>query len=154
MAQINITGKSTMIRLMRVMTVAFAALVVSGAIAVAQPAPGSAAPGAQPKAGTTGAPQAAAPGAAVVPMPRRDTPTYTQLPISTEQESKIKALAGENRGAASAPGTIAADATLPANIELRDLPADLGLGPYGYAVVGGQVAVVDRDTRRVVQVVR
>jgi hypothetical protein len=142
-----------MIRLTRIMTVVFAALVVSGATAVAQPAPGSAAPAAQPKAATPATPQAA-PGAAVVPMPRRDTPTYTQLPISAEQESKIKALAGENRGGASAPGTIAADATLPANIELRDLPADLGLGPYGYAVVGGQVAVVDRDTRRVVQVVR
>jgi hypothetical protein len=143
-----------MIRLTRIMTVVFAALVVSGATAVAQPAPGSAAPAAQPKGATPATPQAAAPGAAVVPTPRRDTPTYTQLPISAEQESKIKAMVGENRGGASAPGTIAADATLPAHIELRDLPADLGLGPYGYAVVGGQVAVVDRDTRRVIQVIR
>ncbi|HVL71618.1 MAG TPA: DUF1236 domain-containing protein [Beijerinckiaceae bacterium] len=85
--------------------------------------------------------------------PRLDAPLITELPINPDQEKQIRELAGKN-GAVPGPIRMAPGATLPSGIELRDLPAQIGLGPYGYARLGDQVVIVDPDTRRIVHVVQ
>jgi hypothetical protein len=139
----------------RIALIAFATLLSSVTFATAQtPAAPSAAPEATAPAAQPPAAAAPATTGAVAPtrIPRAaPSPAVTQLPMTPEQQAKVKALAG---GGTSSPGTVAADATLPANVPLRDLPAEIGLSPYGYAVVGNQVAVVDPDTRRVIYVIQ
>jgi hypothetical protein len=97
--------------------------------------------------------QTSGPPASTAGEPRLDAPLFTELPITPEQEKELKALAGKEAGTPG-PVRMSTGATLPAGIELRNLPAQIGLGPYAFARVGDQIVVVDPDTRRVIHVVQ
>ena len=74
--------------------------------------------------------------------PRTPTPDITQLPVTSDQQARIRELvARENR----------LGATVPPEVELRPLPDEIGLGPYHYALVGNVIVVVDPDSRSVIQ---
>ena len=60
--------------------------------------------------------------------------------VSPQQRARIKALVPA--GAAASGKTLSEGATLPASVELRELPSDVGLSQYRYAVVGKQAVVV------------
>jgi hypothetical protein len=87
-----------------------------------------------------------------LPSPRDEprTSDITQPTVTPEQQAKIKALAGAASGAASSV-RLSAGATLPSGIQLHDLPAEIGLGGYRYAHVGGQIVIVDPDTNTIIQ---
>lgn len=100
--------------------------------------------------------QAAPTQATQVPSPTSgpSTPDITQLVVTPEQQAKLKELAGRERTADAQSARVSEGTTLPSAIELRDLPPDMGLGPYRYAVVGQQIVVVDPDTRSIIQLIK
>ncbi|HEX8168205.1 MAG TPA: type II secretion system protein GspM [Beijerinckiaceae bacterium] len=95
---------------------------------------------------------ARAPQAAQAPTAdsRGTTPGTTPAPATSDQQAKIKALAG-NAPRGTTSRKLAPGGTLPPGIEPRQLPSEIGL-PYGYAFVGDQVVLVDPDTLSIVQV--
>ena len=75
----------------------------------------------------------------------RETPTpdITELPVTSDQQERIRALV---------PRDAQRQATLPPGIELREIPSELGLGPYRYALVGSAIVIVDPDSGNIIQV--
>lgn len=92
---------------------------------------------------TTTAPGAAATGA-------------VSTTVTTEQQAKIKAFVTKEKVksvAAPAGFTVATGATLPAAVEVRSFPADIGV-KHSFAVVGDRTVLVEPGTRKIVQVIQ
>jgi hypothetical protein len=75
--------------------------------------------------------------------PRTTTPDITQLPVTSAQQDRLRALV---------PRDVLRQATLPPGIELREIPPELELGSYRYALVGDAIVVVDPDSGNIIQV--
>jgi hypothetical protein len=75
--------------------------------------------------------------------PRTTTPDTTQLPVTSAQQDRIRALV---------PRDALRQVTLPPGIELREIPPELELGSYRYALVGEAIVIVDPDSGNIVQV--
>ena len=75
--------------------------------------------------------------------PRTPTPDVTQLPVTSAQQERIRALV---------PRDALRQATLPPGIELREIPPELELGSYRYALVGDAIVIVEPDSGNIVQV--
>ena len=89
---------------------------------------------------------------AAAPAAEASASESTQPTLTPKQKEKIKALAGpadETSGM-----RLSAGATLPPNVELREIPDEAELGHYRVAVVGAQVALVDPDTRSIIEVLQ
>lgn len=84
------------------------------------------------------------------------TTTTTQTTVTTEQQAKVKAyVTKEKRKSVAAPSgfTVSSGAVLPQDVELYDLPSDVGVTKYRYSVVGDRTVLVDPGTRKVIQVI-
>lgn len=118
----------------RLITAAAATLVLTGA-ALAQSATTTT---------TTTAPGAATTGA------------VSTTTVTTEQQAKIKAFVAKEKVksvAAPAGFTVAAGATLPATVEVKSFPADVGV-KHSYTVIGDRTVLVEPGTRKIIQVVQ
>lgn len=76
--------------------------------------------------------------------------------VTTEQQAKIKAFVTKEKVksvAAPAGFTVATGATLPAAVEVRSFPADVGV-KHSFAVVGDRTVLVEPGTRKIVQVIQ
>lgn len=76
--------------------------------------------------------------------------------VTTEQQSKIKAfVAKEKMKSVAAPAgfTVATGATLPATVEVKSFPADVGV-KHSYTVIGDRTVLVEPGTRKIVQVIQ
>lgn len=76
--------------------------------------------------------------------------------VTTEQQAKIKAFVTKEKVksvAAPAGFTVATGATLPATVEVRSFPADVGV-KHSFAVVGDRTVLVEPGTRKIVQVIQ
>lgn len=119
----------------RIITAAALALAVSGA-AVAQTAT------------TTTTVPAPAGGAA--------TGSVSTTMVTTEQQAKVKAFVMKEKMksvAAPAGFTVAAGATLPAAVEVKTFPADVGV-KHSYTVIGDRTVLVEPGTRKIVQIIQ
>jgi Protein of unknown function (DUF1236) len=133
----------------RILTAAALTLAITGA-ALAQTAPATTAPGASGAAGSAGAK------ATVGTTAPAGATGSVAATLTAEQQSKVKAfIAKEKVKSVAAPAgfTVAAGATLPASVELRTFPADVGV-KQSYAVVGERTVLVEPATRRIVQVIQ
>lgn len=77
--------------------------------------------------------------------------------ITTEQQAKVKAyITKEKVKSVAAPSgfTVQTGATLPAAVEVRTFPADVGVKQYSYAVIGDRTVLVEPSSRRIVQVIQ
>jgi hypothetical protein len=77
--------------------------------------------------------------------------------ITTDQQAKVKAyITKEKIKSVAVPSgfTVQTGAMLPAAIEVRTFPADLGVKQYSYAVVGERTVLVEPGSRRIVQVIQ
>jgi hypothetical protein len=79
------------------------------------------------------------------------------IELSPQQETRIySTLSTETVGVAPAEVELRVGATLPAEVELREVPATIEIPAvrrYRYTVIGGRVVLVDPDSRRVVRVI-
>ena len=80
---------------------------------------------------------------ALAQEPRTPTPDITELPVTSAQQERLRALV---------PRDALRQATLPPGVELREIPSELGLGSYRYALVGNVIVVVDPDSGNIIQV--
>ncbi|HEX8665941.1 MAG TPA: DUF1236 domain-containing protein [Beijerinckiaceae bacterium] len=74
--------------------------------------------------------------------PRTPTPDITELPVTSAQQDRIRALV---------PRDALRQATLPPGIELREIPPELELGSYRYALVGDVIVIVDPDSGYIIK---
>jgi hypothetical protein len=89
--------------------------------------------------------------------PGAATGSVSATTITTDQQSKVKAyVTKEKVKSVTAPSgfTVSTGATLPADIELRTFPADVGVTQYRYTVIGDRTVLVDPGSRRIVQVIQ
>ena len=83
--------------------------------------------------------------------------TVSSTTITTDQQAKVKAyVAKEKVKSVAVPSgfTVQSGATLPASVEIRTFPADVGVKQYSYAVVGDRTVLVEPGSRRIVQVIQ
>lgn len=88
--------------------------------------------------------------------PAAGTTGAVSTTITTEQQSKIKAFVMKEKTksvAAPAGFTVAAGATLPATVEVKTFPADVGV-KHSYTVIGDRTVLVEPGTRKIVQVIQ
>ena len=80
-----------------------------------------------------------------------------QITIGQPEQTRIKEyVVKEKVKSVAVPSGFAVQtgATLPASVEVRTFPADVGIKQYSYAVVGERTVLVEPGSRRIVQVIQ
>lgn len=89
-----------------------------------------------------------------LPTPPSTVSTPSVL-TTLDQEDKIRGVAAEQR-ADTPPARdfiVATGVELPPSVEVHELPQDVGIPNYKFAVVGRDTVLVDPSTRRIVKVI-
>lgn len=80
--------------------------------------------------------------------------TTTTTTITTEQTGKVRSyVMKEKPQSVKITKEVSVGAELPNEVELRTLPADVGVSDYSYTVVNGQTVLVEPRTRKVVKII-
>jgi hypothetical protein len=80
--------------------------------------------------------------------------TTTTTTITTEQQSKVRAyVVKEKPASVKVTETVSVGAALPASVELRTLPSDVGVTQYRYAIVNDKTVLVEPSSRKIIQVI-
>jgi hypothetical protein len=85
-------------------------------------------------------------------VPTASAQTTSGEALSPEQIQRVRAyVAQEKRSPARLPAgsRIAAGAELPPGIEVLSFPTEVGVPDFRYAVIGDQIVLVRRETRRI-----
>ncbi|HVL72302.1 MAG TPA: DUF1236 domain-containing protein [Beijerinckiaceae bacterium] len=82
------------------------------------------------------------------------TTTTTTTTVTTDQREKVVSYVKKQSPArVSVQEEVRVGATLPATVELRSFPGDVGIERYRYVYLGDRIALVQPDDRRIVDVI-
>ncbi|WP_056707975.1 DUF1236 domain-containing protein [Bosea sp. Leaf344] len=80
--------------------------------------------------------------------------TTTTTTITTEQTGKVRSyVMKEKPESVKITKEVSVGAELPNEVQLRTLPADVGVSEYSYTVVNGQTVLVEPRTRKIVKII-
>lgn len=80
--------------------------------------------------------------------------TTTTTTVTTEQTGKIKTYVMKEKPASmKVTDTVSIGTALPASIELRTFPSDVGVTEYRYSVVNDKTVLVDPTSRKIIQII-
>jgi len=80
--------------------------------------------------------------------------TTTTTTITTEQTGKVRSyVMKEKPESVKITKEVSVGAELPNEVQLRTLPADVGVSDYSYTVVNGQTVLVEPRTRKIVKII-
>lgn len=80
--------------------------------------------------------------------------TTTTTTITTEQTGKVRSFVmKEKPESVKITKEVSVGAELPNEVQLRTLPADVGVSEYSYTVVNGQTVLVEPRTRKIVKII-
>lgn len=88
------------------------------------------------------------------PALAQSSTTTTTTTITTEQTGKVRSyVMKEKPESVKITKEVSVGAELPNEVELRTLPADVGVTDYSYTVVNGQTVLVEPRTRKIVKII-
>ena len=80
--------------------------------------------------------------------------TSTTTTITTEQTGKVRSYVMKEKPASvKITKEVSVGAELPSDVQLRTLPAEVGVADYSYTVVNGQTVLVEPRTRKIVKII-
>ncbi|MFN3672991.1 MAG: DUF1236 domain-containing protein [Bosea sp. (in: a-proteobacteria)] len=82
------------------------------------------------------------------------TSTTSTTTITTEQTGKVRSYVMKEKPASvKITKEVSVGAELPSDVQLRTLPAEVGVADYSYTVVNGQTVLVEPRTRKIVKII-